>query len=294
MPVAIHLGRRVGAAISVLLILCAILTTVSVLQANRLESNDADAAASTIDTVAPLRQMLRRIDQVRGLEALHLLVKSAAEQRALEAEIRAQRRAIDAALAQSRVAAGDGVDLALEAAARADFAAYWGLQARLLSLSRRALADPAAATEARQLFDRDSQAIVERLRDQLDRWWSHRERREREALQAQRADAAQALRLVALLGLLALAAGAVLARALSAPMAGPLPGPPPEGVKELGSGPSFLERQQQDPPPANGIAVVEGEAASASRVLEVQALIDAARGRTAAAREGAATPAARD
>src|SRR5574340_609466 len=32
-----------------------------------------------------------------------------------------------------------------------------------------------------------------------------------------------------------------MSRALSAPRAGPLPGPPPEGVEELGSGPSFLE-----------------------------------------------------
>ncbi len=265
MPLAIHLGRRVGAAISVLLILCALLTIVSVLQANRLDATADDAGASAIDTVAPLRQMLRRIDQLRGLEALHLLVKSATEQRTLEAEIRAQRRAIDAALAQCRVARGDGIDLALEAAARADFAAYWGLQDRLLALSRRALTDPPAATEARQLFDRDSQAIVDRLRDHLDRWWSHRERRERDAVQAQRADAAQALRLVALLGLLALAAGVVLARALR-------------------------------PTPAAGaaIAAVESEAATACRVSEVQALIDAARGRSAPAREGAATPAAGD
>ena len=38
---------------------------------------------------------------------------------------------------------------------------------------------------------------------------------------------------------------------LSAPRAGPLPGPPPEGVKELGSGPSFLERCGQRLPANN-------------------------------------------
>lgn len=259
MPPATHPGRPVGAAISVLLILCAILTALSALQATRLDAPDAGEAANPIDTAAPMRQLLRRLDQVRGLEALHLLVRSSGEQRALESEIAAQRRAIDTALVQCRAAGGDGVDLALDAAVRAGFNAYWRLQDRLLAASRRALADPAAASQARQLFDRDSQAIIDRLRDQLDRWWSHRETRQREALQARSAGAAQVLWLVALLGTLALAIAALLARWLR--------------------------------PPAHAVATIAiAPAASATRVQEVQALIDAARGEVAPANPHEAGP----
>ncbi len=247
---AIQLRRRIGAAISLLLIVCAILTTVSVVQADRWGTPWSGEATIAADTVAPLRLMLRGLDQVRGLEALHLLVRTAAEQRALEAEIVVQRRAIDTALAQSRIAPGDGADRALGAAVQAGFAAYWEQQGRLIAASRRALTDPAAATEARRFFDRDSQATVDQLRDQLDRWWSHRETRERAVQQAQRADAARVMWLLALLGALALVAAAMLARWL---------------------------RSWPDAAAAAVMQAAGREGAGASRVHEVQALIDAAR-----------------
>lgn len=263
MPAATRTGRPFGAAISVLLIVCAILTAVSAWQANRLDAPDDGEAMDSTDIAAPMRQMLRRLDQVRGLEALHLLVGSSAEQRALESEIAAQRRAIAATLARCRTAADDGVDLALGAAVRAGFTAYWGLQDRLLAVSRRALADRAAAGEARQLFDRDAQAIVDRLRDQLDRWWSHRETRLREALQARSAGAARALWLVAFLGALTLAIGALL---------------------------GWWWRKRPNAIAATAMAPAGDQAATASRVQEVQALIDAVRSEAAPASRHEAGP----
>jgi hypothetical protein len=51
----------------------------------------------------------------------------------------------------------------------------------------------------------------------------------------------------------------------SAPRAGPLPGPPPVGVKELGSGPSFLESEPRSP----GLQAQEPTIAGAWRVVRV-------------------------
>jgi RES domain-containing protein len=64
---------------------------------------------------------------------------------------------------------------------------------------------------------------------------------------------------------------------VSAPRAGPLPGPPPEGVKELGNGPSFLESAPRagplpGPPPegvkelGNGPSFLESDAVRLWRI----------------------------
>ena len=52
-----------------------------------------------------------------------------------------------------------------------------------------------------------------------------------------------------------------------APRAGLSPSPPPEGVKELGSGPSFLEQQRPPAPRAIGFRVDPAKAEAAARLL---------------------------
>ena len=59
----------------------------------------------------------------------------------------------------------------------------------------------------------------------------------------------------------------IACRFLRAPRAGLSPSPPPEGVKELGSGPSFLERQHPPAPRAIGFRVDPAKAEAAARLL---------------------------
>ena len=241
--------RRFGAALALLLALGAVMTTVSVLGARQLGSSEEGAAGrpAQIDTLAPVRQTLRLLDEARGLEALHLVVPSPARKRALEADLAAQRREIDALLAQTPSLAGDTTDRQLGATVRADAAAYWAVQEQLLAQSRRSPDDPHAAESAQQLLGA-SQALFDRLRDHIDAWWTHREARAREAVQALRAQAAQSLWAIALLGLAALGAGIALAL-------------------------------RRSPPPASVAAAVadDAEPASPGRVEQFQALIDAVR-----------------
>ena len=251
--VLLHPVRRFGAALSLLLALCTILTTVSVLQARQLGDPEVVVAIAParVDTLAPVRLALRRLDETRGLEALHLIVKSEAEKRTLEGELSAQRRAIDSLLAQTPPLAGDSADRQFSAAVRADAAAYWAVQDLLLAQSHLTDADPHAAASVRQLLGA-SQALFDRLRERLDAWWTHREARERDAGQTQRAQAAKVLWGIALLGALALAAGIALA--------------------------FRLVRKAE----AEGIAIVPAvfddvELAPPGRVEAFQALIDAAR-----------------
>lgn len=267
--VLIHPVRRFGAALSLLLALCAVLTTVSVLQARQLGEPESTAAVapSRVDTLAPVRQALRRLDETRGLEALHLIVKSDAEKRTLDGELTSQRRAIDNLLAQTPPLAGDSADRQFCAAVRADAAAYWAVQELLLAQSRRMSADPFAAMSVQQLLGA-SQALFDRLRERLDAWWTHRESRERGTVQAQRAQAAKVLWGIALLGALALGAGIALAFKLARK-------PESEGIAVASA------------------AVDDAAPAAPGRVEAFQALVDAARqARTAAAPGWAAAAAA--
>lgn len=258
-PSLIHLlGQRFGALLSTLVAICAVLTTVSVLEAAQIKALDPDSAAShaTADSLGSLRQAVRHLDQLRGLEALHLLATSTAEKRSYEIALGGQRRAIEASIGRSRAVAGDATDRQFAERVRADLAAYFALQDQIVALSQRALADPARSADARQLLGGASQALFERLRDRLDAWSTHRESPGRESLQAERAQAAILAWAVAALGLVALGLAAMLRWA-----------------------------HGRDAVP---VAPKGTESAAPTRVQEIQAVVDAARGASTAGSEAAA------
>lgn len=197
-----RLGQRFGTALSMLVALCAVLTTLSVLEARQLGQAVAagtPAPASAPDAMASLRLAIRHLDQVRGLEALHLLAMSGAEKRSYEIALGGQRRAIEELIGPARIVAGDAADRQHGERVRAELAAYFALEDQLLALSQRALADQASAAGARELLGGTLQVLFERLRERLDAWWTHRETRGRDGVQA---DAAQATALAWLVGLL--------------------------------------------------------------------------------------------
>lgn len=206
------LGARFGAALSMLVVLCAVLTTVSVLQARQLAVPEASAlpAPAAAESQVPLRQAMRHLDQLRGLEALHLLAASGAEKRSYEIVLGGERRALEGLVGQAPASAGDAADRHFASAVRADLAAYLALQEQLIALSQRALADAATAADARQLLGGASQVVFDRLRERLDAWWTHRESRSRDGLNALRAQAELLAWGVALIGALALALAALL------------------------------------------------------------------------------------
>lgn len=203
----LHPVRHHGLALALLLVLCTVLATVSVLQAHQLGADDdPDRTGEAIDTRAAMRRIVRRLDEMRGLEALHLVVKSDAEKRALESDLDAQRRAIDRLLAATPPLPGDPADRELRAAVRTDTAAYWAAQQQLLALSRQADVDTAGTAAVQQLL-RASQTRSDRLHERLDAWWTHRETRARDEAAMQRSGVAQLLFAIALLGFAAAGAG---------------------------------------------------------------------------------------
>lgn len=206
-----RLGQRFGTALSMLVALCAVLLTLSALQASELgQSARQQPPVPPSDSMAVLRQAIRHLDQIRGLEALHLLALSPAEKRSYEIALGGQRRAIESLIGHSRAAAGDAPDRQHGERVRADLAAYFALEDQMLALSQRALADQASAAGARELLGGASQVLFERLRERLDAWWTHRESRAREGLLAARAQATALAWAIALIGGAALVLAALL------------------------------------------------------------------------------------
>lgn len=156
------------------LLACAALTTVSVQQA-RLSAELAATPQSdslAVDQAQPARQAMRLIEQSRGLEALHLLQRTEVRKHALDAQLRQNRRELDALLARSAAQTSDASASAVIVLLRADAAEYAALQDQLLGLSRQALTEPAAAGRAQQVLTGPSHAMYERLHESLDRWWT--------------------------------------------------------------------------------------------------------------------------
>lgn len=206
-----RLGQRFGTALSMLVALCAVLVTLSALEAGELgQPLPSQPSAPSPDSMASLRQAIRHLDQVRGLEALHLLALSPAEKRSYEIALAGQRRAIESLIGHSRAAAGDSPDRQHGERVRADLAAYFALEDQMLTLSQRALADQGSAAGARELLGGASQVLFERLRERLDAWWTHRELRGREGLLAEKAQATALAWAIALLGAAALVLAALL------------------------------------------------------------------------------------
>ncbi len=253
------LGQRFGALLSTLVAVCAVLTTVSVLEARQIGASTPAAATpgSTSDTLGSLRQAARHLDQLRGLEALHLLATSAAEKRSYEIALGGQRRAIEALIGRSHAVTGDAADRQFGERVRADLAAYLVLQDQLLALSQRALNDAARGADARQLLGGGSQVLFERLRERLDAWWTHRESQGRDGTHAERAQVTILAWAVAVLGCVALVLAATL---------------------------RWAHGRDTEPVAAKGAA-----AAEPTRVEQVQALVDAVRGSPATSVAAVAT-----
>jgi hypothetical protein len=167
--------RRLRQLLVLLLLALGLLAGVSVSQTHALESRASRADVVLLPALQRLHELAGRVDEQRGMAALHLTLRSDAERIDLEGRLQAGRAQIErrmAALAQRL--ADDGARRHHQAVV-ASLAVFWELQDRLLAASRRAATDPAAAGQARALLTGEAQQAYHRLRADIEAWWSHTE-----------------------------------------------------------------------------------------------------------------------
>ena len=208
------LGRRLGVATALLLLLLGLSTALSLTRIRQLDQQVDQFELNTLPAVRLLYDLSAGVEDLRGMAALHLVLSGTAELPALESRMLGQRQRMDQRLAACARRLKTESDHRHHAAVRASADRFWDAQDQLMVLSRRAASDPAAAAAARVLLTGPAQQAYLQLGADLAAWWDDVEQRAALAASQAHSDAANtAAGLLALLavGLLGVAA-AVLRR----------------------------------------------------------------------------------
>jgi hypothetical protein len=178
-------GARLRRLLVLLLLALGLLAGVSVSQTQQLEAQVARTELVTLPEAKRLHELAARLDEQRGMAALHLTLHTEAERSALEGRLQAGRLLVERRMAAFAQRLTDDADRQHHQRVSAGLAVFWDVQERLLASSRRAESDPAAAAQARALLTGEGQQVFLRLRSDIQAWWSHTE--QAAAAQAQEA-----------------------------------------------------------------------------------------------------------
>ncbi len=208
-------GARLRRLLVLLLLTLGLLAGVSVSQTQQLEAQVTRTEVMALPQAMHLHELAARVDEQRGMAALHLTLHTEAERSALEGRLQASRLLVERRMAAFAQRLTDAADRQHHQRVAAGLAAFWDAQERLLASSRLAASDPAAAAQARALLTGEAQQVFLRLRADIQTWWSHTE-------QAAAAQAQEALATAQLVARLVWAQAALVAMALAMAWARPI------------------------------------------------------------------------
>lgn len=215
-PSLFKASQRTRGLLALLILLAGLVAGVAVSQTEAAGSATRNFSEVVIPSMKRVHDLVAAVDEVRGLSALHLLLRDAAERSALETRLQAERRLIDKRMAAYGKRLVDDTDRQHFEAVQKSLAGFWAAQDKLLAASRRVPADPAAATEAREVMAGEAQAAFRQLTTDLEAWWAYVENLAEQAATSARQRALSlvlpALLAVAIAALLGMAAGGLLAR----------------------------------------------------------------------------------
>ncbi len=259
------LGRRLGAATALLLLLLGLSTALSLTRIRQLDQQVDQFELNTLPAVRLLHDLAAGVEDLRGMAALHLVLSGTAELPALESRMLGQRQRMDQRLAACARRLKTESDQRHNAAVRVSVDRFWEAQDQLMVLSRRAASDPAAAAAARVLLTGAAQQAYLQLGADLAAWWDDVEQRAGLAASQAHSHAANtaagllALLAVGLLGVVAavlrrlppaaLAQGPDAGTARDAAPVYPLSAPPPGSPSPAERARLAIGRARADPAP---------------------------------------------
>lgn len=169
------LPRRLRNLLMLLLLSLGLLAGVSVSQPRALVSQTTRLTEVAVPQLGQVHTLASAVDEQRGMAALHLVLRSDSDRLALEGRLQAGRLRVERQMASLARRLHSDADRRHHQAVAARLQAFWALQDRLLAASRRAATDPAAAAQARALLAGEAQQAFERLRADIEAWWTHAE-----------------------------------------------------------------------------------------------------------------------
>lgn len=168
-------GARLRGLLGLLALALCLLAGVSVSQSHQARARSVALDEMVLPAIKQVHKLQIQVDELRGMAALHLLLRSEGQRADLDRRLRAGREAVERQMASYGKRLVDDTDRRHHQAVQAGLADFWVAQDRLLAASRRAPVEPAAAAQARALLTGESQQAYERLRAELDAWWAYTE-----------------------------------------------------------------------------------------------------------------------
>ena len=218
----LRVGQRLGGAFALVLALLVLITAGSVWQARQQLQSMAEFDDHTLPAVKLVHLFSQRVDNVRGLEALHVLLDNDSEARALAQQVARERQQANQQLAAYEKWITDATDRRNYDTVKTSLVAYWAAQDVLFDIARTIPGDPTAAERARQQLNGGSQQAFKTLTLAIDAWWTYNEKRSADQATQVRHDARTALAWLSGLATLAIALGVAAARSITRCITGPL------------------------------------------------------------------------
>jgi hypothetical protein len=208
-------ATRLRQLLVLLLLALCLLAGVSVSQSRDAETRAIHTEAVLLPALQQVHDLASRVDEQRGMAALHITLRSDPERLVLEGRLQASRQQVERRMAALGQRPAGAADRQHHATVQDALAGFWAAQDKLLAASRRAAQDPAAGHLARSLLAGEAQQAFDRLRVGIEAWWAEVERAAGQLASQARVAAQHAALVVwalALLAALALAAGWALLR----------------------------------------------------------------------------------
>ena len=218
----LRVGQRLGGAFALVLALLVLITAGAIWQARRQVQTIADFDDHTLPAVKLVHLFSQRVDSVRGLEALHVLLDNDAEAQVLGQQVARERQQANQQLVAYEKWITDATDRQNHDTVKTSLVAYWAAQDVLFAIARTIPGDPTAAERARQQLNGGSQQAFKTLTLAIDAWWVYKEKRSAEQATQVRHDARTALAWLTGLATLAILLGAAAAVLISRSITGPL------------------------------------------------------------------------
>jgi methyl-accepting chemotaxis protein len=203
----IRIGSRLALAFGLLLALLALTDLAALLQARRLQANNATYANDVVPSARVVHQIVGALDEARRLDWQAGYVEDAASRAEVARRVGEARKRMDAGFAAYASMVSDAEDRRLLDETRAAVAAYDGMQDKLLAAANAGFADAAQREAAQKLIVGELRVGYRNASKAAQAWWEFNERYADATLHEGEADYRRAVVLLLAMGGAAIAIG---------------------------------------------------------------------------------------
>ncbi|MFG6488627.1 methyl-accepting chemotaxis protein [Roseateles sp. BYS78W] len=172
----LRVGRRLGLAFAVVLVLLLAMAGVGAMQAKAINYYAEYYPSNILPSLRAIHQIDGAVSDLRRLEQQHILTDDDKEKKALSARMVKARSDLQQRLKDYEPLVSDESDREFLNKVKGGLNAYVAAHEKVLKASDESASDPTQATEARNLTFGPARAAFTPLRESISQWWGYNEK----------------------------------------------------------------------------------------------------------------------